>query len=431
MNIAIEEVSSCRRRLRIEVPASDVDTEINKITLEFQKLAQIKGFRAGKAPRAVVEKKYSKDIEEEVKRKIIPQAFREAIKTKNLKVVSAPQIEELHFQRGVSLSFSTVVDLVPEFSLPEYKGLKIKKIDVQATDEDVQKVIDNVLEQHADYKTIEGRAIAEKDFAIVSYEGTIDGNPIEALLPEVPTLSKRENFWLLIQEGIFLPNFPMQLVGLNVGESKTVTIKFPDDFPHEVLRGREAVYQVKIQELKEKTLPAFDEDMAQKLAQTSVEELKNRVRENIMRDKKQRAESEQVKELLDQLKAAVSFELPESAVENQTERAVFDIVKENQMRGIPDTMLEEHKADIYKAAQASALEQVKIGFILSKISEIESIKAEAADVIQVIQSYAAQEKMAVDKMIKQLRENNGIEQIEEEIRNRKTVQFLLQSAIME
>jgi trigger factor len=198
-----------------------------------------------------------------------------------------------------------------------------------------------------------------------------------------------------------------------------------------VLRGREAVYQVKIQELKEKTLPAFDEDMAQKLAQTSVEELKNRVRENIIRDKKQRAESEQVKELLDQLKAAVSFELPESAVENQTERAVFDIVKENQMRGIPDTMLEEHKADIYKAAQASALEQVKIGFILSKISEIESIKAEAADVIQVIQSYAAQEKMAVDKMIKQLRENNGIEQIEEEIRNRKTVQFLLQSAIME
>lgn len=431
MNIAIEEVSACRRRLRIEVPASDVDAELNKITDEFQKLAQIKGFRAGKAPRAVVEKKYSKDIEEEVKKKIVPQAYREALKTKNLKVISAPQVEELQFQRGVSLSFSTIVDLAPEFSLPEYKGIKIKKADTEVTDEDVNKVINNILDQNADYKNVEGRPVSEKDFAIISYEGTVDGKAISELVPDVPNLNKQEKFWLLIQDGIFLPDFGKQLIGSNVGDSKTVTIKFADDFPQEPLRGKEASYQVKIDELKEKVLPTFDDSIAEKVAKTTAEELKKRIRENIVRDKEQRGKSEQIKQILDQLKEATNFELPESAVQNQTQRAVYDIVRENQMRGIPPEMLEQHKGDIFAAAQTSAKEQVKIGFILSHIADAEKIEVKTDEILEIIHSYAQQEKVPVQKMVKQLQENNGIDQIEDEIRNRKTVDFLLQSAITE
>ncbi len=431
MNIAIEEVSACRRRLRIEVPASDVDAELNKITDEFQKMAQIKGFRAGKAPRSVVEKKYSKDIEEEVKKKIVPRAYREALKSKNLKVISAPQVEELQFKRGVSLSFSTIVDLAPEFSLPEYKGLKIKKADSEVTDEDVEKVINNILDQNADYQDVVGRPVAEKDFAIISYEGTVEGNPISELLPDVPNLNKQEKFWLLIQDGIFLPDFGKQLIGSNVGDSKTVTIKFADDFPQEPVRGKEGVYQVKIDELKAKILPAFDDTIAEKVAKTTAEVLKSRIRENIGRDKEQRARSEQVKQILDQLKDNTTFELPESAVQNQTQRAVYDIVRENQMRGIPPEMLEQHKGDIFAAAQTSAKEQVKIGFILSQIADAEKIEVKSDEILEIVHGYAQQEKVPVQKMIKQLQENNGIDQIEDEIRNRKTVDFLLQSAITE
>jgi trigger factor len=431
MNIAIEELSACRRRLRIEVPASDVDVELNKITDEFQKLAQIKGFRAGKAPRAVVEKKYSKDIEEEVKKKIVPQAYREALKTKKLKVISSPQVEELQFQRGVSLTFSTLVDLAPEFSLPTYKGLKIKKSDTEVTDEDLNRVLDNILDQNADYKNVEGRAVAEKDFAIISYEGTVDGQPISVLVPDLPNLTKQEKFWLLIQEGVFLPNFGQQLIGAQVGDSRTVTITFPEDFPQEPLRGKNAVYQVRIDELKEKVLPPFDDTLAEKVAKTSAEELKTRIRENIGRDKEQRGRSEQVKQILDQLKDTTTFELPESAVQNQTQRAVYDIVRENQMRGIPPEMLEQHKNDIFSAAQTSAKEQVKIGFILSQIADAEKIEVKTDEILEVVHSYAQQEKVPVQKMVKQLQENNGIDQIEDEIRNRKTVDFLLQSAITE
>jgi len=388
-------------------------------------------FRAGKAPRSVVEKKYSKDIEEEVKKKIVPRAYREALKSKNLKVISAPQVEELQFKRGVSLSFSTIVDLAPEFSLPEYKGLKIKKADSEVTDEDVEKVINNILDQNADYQDVVGRPVAEKDFAIISYEGTVEGNPISELLPDVPNLNKQEKFWLLIQDGIFLPDFGKQLIGSNVGDSKTVTIKFADDFPQEPVRGKEGVYQVKIDELKAKILPAFDDTIAEKVAKTTAEVLKSRIRENIGRDKEQRARSEQVKQILDQLKDNTTFELPESAVQNQTQRAVYDIVRENQMRGIPPEMLEQHKGDIFAAAQTSAKEQVKIGFILSQIADAEKIEVKSDEILEIVHGYAQQEKVPVQKMIKQLQENNGIDQIEDEIRNRKTVDFLLQSAITE
>lgn len=431
MNIAIEEVSSCRRRLRIEVPACDVDSELNKITDEFQKLAQIKGFRAGKAPRAVVEKKYSKDIEEEVKRKIVPQAFREAIKTKNLKVVSMPHVEELKFERGVSLSFSTVIDLVPEFSLPEYKGLKIKKIDTEVSPEELDKVLSNLLEQHAEYKPIEGRAVAEKDFAIINYEGTIEGKPVSDLVPEVPNLSKRENFWLLIQEDVFLPGFAKQLIGANVGDTKTISISFPTDFPQEVLREKEATYVITITELKEKILPELDDALAQKITRMDVVKLKEVILDNLKREKEQRGKSEQVQQLVDQLKEAVTFDLPESTVQDQTQQAVYDIVRENEQRGIPQEMLEQYKSDIFKSAQVSALTKVKVSFILAKIAETENIKAETAEIMQTIQSYAAQEKIPVQKMIKEIQQKNGIEQIEDEIRNRKTIDFLLQSAVIE
>jgi trigger factor len=431
MNIAIEEVSACRRRLRIEVPASAVDTELNKITDEFQKLAQIKGFRAGKAPRAVIEKKYSKDIEEEVKKKIVPQAYREALKTKNLKVISAPQVEDLQFQRGVSLSFSTLVDLAPEFSLPTYKGLKIKKIDTDVTDADVDQVINNLLEQNADYNNVENRPLAEKDIAVISYEGTVAGKPISELVPEIANLNRQEKFWLLIQDGVFLPDFGKQLIGATPGENKSVTVKFPDDFPQEPLRGLEALYQVKIEEIKEKVLPPFDDTIAEKMAQTTAEELKNRIRENVERSKKEQARNEQVKQILDQIKEGSTFELPESTVQNQTQRTVFDIVRENQMRGIPPEMLEQHKNDIFNAAETSAKEKVRIAFILSKIAEEEKIVVPTDELLGVIQSYAEQEKMPLQKMLRKLQENNNIDQIEEELRNRKTIDFLLQSAITE
>lgn len=428
MNIAIEEVSALRRRLRIEVPADRVNAEFSKVTQEFLKIARIPGFRPGKAPASVVEKRYAKDIEEEVRRALVPSAFREAIRSKKLSVANVPGVEDVkEVQKGLTFSFSALVDLVPEFKLPEYKGIAVKKSDATVTDADLDEVLNRLREQRADYIKAE-RPVQMDDYVIVSYTGTVDGKPIETLTPDVPQLGKQKKFWLWVKDGIFLPGFTQQVVGAAVGETRSVTVDFPADFHHEALRGLKATYEVQIEEVREKRLPELDDAMAQELAQVPLEELKSRIRSNIQAEKERNARNDHMRQILDHLRNASTFDLPESSVQNETQRALFDIVRENQMRGIPEQMLNDKKEEIFAAAQTSARDRVKIGFILSKIAEAEKIEPTAEEINAELLAMAQQNNMTVQKLVKRLRDNGTLDDLEETLLNRKTLDFLLQSA---
>lgn len=431
MNVAIEEISSCRKRLKIEVPANRVNEALQKVTRDFQKIAKIQGFRPGKAPINLVERRYSKDIEDEVKRTLVPTVYREAVKEKHLKVVSSPHIEDFHFTRGNSLSFSTLVDLEPEFAIPEYKGLKLKKGDTTVTEEDYQKVIGRILDQEADYKSITERPVQEGDFAIISYTGTVDGKPIKEVLPAATTLGEQKGFWLLIKEDTFLPGFGQQLIGVKAGESREVKVTFKDDFPEESLRGKEAVYQVAVDEIKEKVLPELNDELSQKIAKVNKDELERNIRENLGREKERQAQSDHVKQIVDHITQNLKFELPESSVQEETQRFIYDIVRENQMRGIPTDLLEEKKEDIFNAAQTSAKDKVKIGFILGRIADAEKIEATGQDIVGEVQLMAQRSNTPAQKLFDKLRENGGLESLRAEIRNRKAIDFILQSAIIE
>jgi len=431
MNVAIEEISSCRKRLKIEVPANRVNEALQKVTRDFQKVAQIQGFRPGKAPISLVEKRYSKDIEDEVKRTLVPTVYREAVKEKHLKVVSSPQIEDFHFSRGNSLSFSTLIDLEPEFPLPEYKGLKLKKAETTVNEDEYQSIITRILDQQADYQTVSDRPVREGEFAIINYSGTIDGKPIKEVLPSATTLAEQTGFWLLIKEDTFLPGFGQQLVGAATGETREVKVTFQDDFPEESLRGKEAVYQVTVTEIKEKILPEFTDEPAQKIAKVNKADLEQNVRNNLQRQKEQQAQSDYVKQIVDQITANLKFELPESTVQEETQRFIYDIVRENQMRGIPSDLLEEKKEDIFNAAQTSAKDKVKISFVLGKIADAEKIEATGQDIVSEVQLMAQRNGTPVQKLFDKMRENGSIDLLRNEIRNRKAVDFILQSAIIE
>jgi len=428
MNIAIEEISACRRRLSIEVPATDVEAESNKVLDEFQKFANIKGFRPGKAPRKMVASKHRKDIESEMKRTLVPQAFRDAVKEKDLNIVNTPNVEDLKYDVGSSLSFITTVDLAPEFDLPKYKGLNVKKADTEVKDEDVSEVINNVLEQRADYSDIEGRAIQQEDFAIITYTGTIDGKPVGELVPEVPNMEKQDKFWLWIKDDVFLPDFGKQLIGANVGDTRTVKVDFPADFPQEPLQGKQAEYEVKIDGLKEKVLPELTNEIAQELAQMDKEELLKVVHGNLERQKEDSAKNEHAKQIFEQLKNNVSFDLPESSVEEETQSVIQNIIRENQQRGIPEHVLEENKKDILTNAEVSAKDHVKMNFILSSIAKEENLEVSNDEIGSELQMMSQQYQIPPDKLFKQLEENGAILRLQDDILRRKTVDFLLQSA---
>ena len=428
MNITVEDVAPCKKRLKIEVPANRVKQAYDKVADDFQKEARIPGFRPGHAPRTVVVKKYHKDIESEAQRTLVPEAYQEAIAEKKLKVVSQPEIEDLKYQAGLSLSFSTLVELVPDFKLPDYKGLVIKKHDIAVTDEDVEKTLTSLGEQRANFEDAPDRPVAMDDFAVISYTGKLDGKPLSEIVAEAKNLAHNPNFWLWMKAEGFLPKFAEQCIGMKKGETRTVSVEFPADFPQAGLAGKKADYDVELKEIKVKHAPVIDDAFAQEVAKMTLADLKTRVRENMEQEKKNQASGAARTEIIQKLISAVEFDLPPTAVDEETHATVYDIVAENQARGIPGSMLEEKKEEIFANAAKTAKESVKFKFIAAQIAENEKIEITNDQLAQHLAFLAQREGLTLEKMIDRVRKNNAFGIIRQQLLRHAVLDFLLKEA---
>jgi trigger factor len=432
MNIIVEDVAPCKKRLKIEVPANRVQQAYDQVATDFQKEARIPGFRPGHAPRTVILKKFQKDIESETQRTLVPEAYREAISEKKLRVVSSPAIEDVKYLPGLSLSFSTIVELAPEFKLPDYKGLVLKKQDTAVTDEEVDKTLQSLADQRASFADAPERPLAMEDFAVISYTGKIDDKPLADIVPpQAKNLAHNPQFWLLMRAEGFLPKFAEQLVGLEKGKSRTVEVEFPTDFPQEALAGKKATYDVELIEIKIKVAPAIDDAFAQELAKMNLADLKARAKENLEQDKKAKAERESRSEIVEKLNSAIEFELPPSPVDEETHNAVYDIVAENQARGVPESMLEEKKDEIFSNAAKSARDHVKFKFIAAQIAESEKIEVTNEQFAQHIAYLAQRADITMEKMIDRVRKHNAFDGIRQQILRQNVLDFLLKEAKFE
>jgi trigger factor len=431
MNITVEDVAPCRKRLKIEVPANRVQQAYDRVATDFQKEARIPGFRPGHAPRTVVLKKFQKDIESETQRTLVPEAYQEAIQEKKLRVVSAPEIEDLKYQPGLSLSFSTMVELVPEFRLPEYKGLVLKKQDTEVKDEEIEKTLQNLADQRAKFDDAPERPVAMDDFAVISYAGKIDGTPVIELAPEAKHLAENPQFWLWMRPEGFLPKFAEQCVGMKKGESRTVEVEFPADFPQAALAGKKAQYEVELKEIKIKNAPPVDDAFAQEVARMNLADLKARARENMEAEKKNQADHAARGEIVQKLISAVEFDLPPSTVDEETHAAVYDIVAENQARGVSASLLEEKKDEIFSNAARSARDLVKFKFIAAQIAENEKIEVTNEQIAQHLAFLGQREGITLEKMVDRVRKNNAFGPVRQQILRQAVLDFLLKEAKFE
>ena len=432
MNITVEDVAPCKKRLKIEVPANRVQQAYDRVATDFQKEARIPGFRPGHAPRTVVLKKFQKDIESETQRTLVPEAYREAISEKKLRVVSSPQIEDLKYQPGLSLSFSTVVELAPEFKLPEYKGLPLKKQQTEVKDEEVEKTLQSLADQRARFEDAPERPLAMDDYAVISYTGKLGEEPLTGLLPrQSANLAHNPQFWLWMRPEGFLPKFAEQCVGMTKGETRTVEVEFPTDFPQAVLAGKKAAYDVELKEIKIKIAPPIDDAFAQEAAKMNLADLKARVRENLEQEKKAQADRAARSEIVQKLISAVEFELPPSPVEEETHATVYDIVAENQARGVPTDVLEGKKDEIFSNAARSARDLVKFKFIAAQIAENEKIEVTNEQIAQHLAYLAQREGVTIEKMADRVRKNNAFDAIRQQILRQAVLDFLLKEAKFE
>jgi trigger factor len=423
VNVTIENLAPCRKLVRVEVDAPSVDSAFDKVTAEFQREVRLPGFRPGKAPRDMVLKSYAKQIDDEVKRKLISDSYRKALNEQKLQVVGYPDIEEIQFGRGQALQFAATIETAPEFELPAYNGLPVKRESGMVTEADVERAFGVLREQRATYKDV-ARPIQDGDFVVVNYSATSEGKPLTDIAPTARGLTQQSNFWLNIKPGSFVPGFTEQLIAAQAGEHRTVNVDFPADFVSGQLSGKKGVYEVDIVQVKERVLPDLTEEFAKSFGAEGVEQLREGVRHDLQNElnyKQSRSVRNQiVRLLLDR----VSFELPESMVLNETRNVIYDIVRENQQRGVPKEAIDQQKEEIYSVASNNAKDRVKVAFLLGRIADKEGIKVDEKEVGQRILAIAQQHQMKPEKLIKQLRERDGIAEIHEQILTAKVLDFL-------
>lgn len=430
MNVTVENLAPCKKLVRVELDAPAVDAAFAAVEKSFQKEASLPGFRPGKAPIPMVVKKYAAEIQDEVKRKLIGDSYRKALEEKKIDVLGAPDVEEIQFGRGQSLLFAVTIETPPEFELPEYKGLPVKREAKEVTEDDVVKALDLLREQRADFKKVE-RPLASGDIAVVNYSGTSEGQPLSEIAPTAKGLTAQQGFWVEMKTDSFIPGFSEQLLGAKAGDKRTVNVDFPADFVSKELSGRKGVYEVEVVEVREKTLPALDDAFAKTFEAESLDKLREGVRRDLEGELKYKQNRETRGQIVNGLLSKVNFDLPEGTVANETRNVVYNLVQENAKRGVARDVIEKEKDAIYSAAANNAKERVKLAFLVQKIAEKEGIKVSQEEVLRRIQAMASMYQIPPDKFIKDLQKRNGIVEIYDQLSSEKVLEFLEINATVE
>ena len=430
MNVTVENLAPCKKLVRVEVEAEAVDKAYEQITGEFQKNVKIPGFRPGKAPKDIILKNYSKALDDEVRKRLISENYEKALKDQKLHAVTSPDIEEIQFSRGQPLQFAATVETAPEFELPEYKGISVRRETGDVTDEDIEKALNVLREQRAKFNDV-NRAAKQDDVVVLAYSGTVEGKALTEIAPTAKGLTKQDNFWMQIKENSFLPGFTEQLIGANAGEKRTVTVTFPKDFVSPALSEKQAVYEVEIKQVKEKALPELNDAFAQEFKAPGLSELREGVRKDLQNElnykRAQTVRNQVMKSLLDK----VNFELPESVVTAETRSVINDIVQDSHRRGVPTENIENQKNEIFGYANQNAKERVKGAFILGRIADKEGIRVSQEDLVQRVTQLAAQNQMTFQKMVKELQDRGALATVRDQVLVGKALEFVVQHAHVE
>ncbi|MDQ6626096.1 MAG: trigger factor [Verrucomicrobiota bacterium] len=426
MKVEVETQPHSVATLRIELPPSEVQKEWDAMANNYARHARIPGYRPGKAPKAVIEKKFRKEIQDELTKKLVSKSYHEAIAEKQLRVVSLTNLEDVEFRDDHSMRFRATVITAPEFELPDYKNIPVELPPAEVTDAEVDAAMEKLRDQAADFADVTDRPLAMEDFAVLDFDGSIDGVPISEIVPEASkNLHGGKKFWLRIATDNFLPNFGEQIVGMNTGETRSVQVEFPAEFPVTELGGKKADYAVTLNEIKEKVLPEVDDAFAAKLLPgKDLHELRHTLEHNLEHEKEHEIDRAKESQIIKFLQENITFDLPPPLLKNETRRALNDLVHRNRERGIPDELLKDKEKELVEGAGSLAAHRLKTNFILHRIAEHEKIEITREEVDERIRAQAAQYDVPVEKMRKQLEENDRLDGLAEEVLLGKTLDFL-------
>jgi len=420
-----EKVEKNKVKIEIQVDAQDFEKAMNKSYIKNKGRFVIPGFRKGKAPRAIIERYYGEAVfYEDAFNEIFPEAYSKAIEENNIEPVDQPELDIKQIGGGQNLIFTASVTVKPEVELGQYKGIEVEKLEYNVTDEDVESAIKAMQERYARWNTVEDAVVKEGDLVTLDFSGTVDGEPIEG--------GSAERYPLEIGSGSFIPGFEEQLIGLKPGDEKEINVTFPEDYGNEDLKGKEAVFKVKIHEVKEKELPELDDEFAKDVSEfDTLDEYRTSVRERLENQVKQEAKNLMEAQLIARIADATEIDIPEVMVERQIDNILMDLELSLYYRGMNlqryleaiNTSMEDFRAQY----RDQAYTRVKNALILEKIAQVENIEATEEDVDKELEELAKQRQITLEEAREQYADN--LDDIKNTIQIRKTIDFLMDNAV--
>jgi trigger factor len=426
MKVDVERKPDSISTLNIELPPEEVSKEWDAIANSFARFAKIPGYRPGKAPRRVIEAKFRKEIQDELTKKLVSKSYRDAIQQEQLRVVSLTNLEDVQFGDDKSMRFRATVVTAPEFELPEYKNIPVQLPETTITDAEIDAALERLRDQAADFIDVPERGLQTEDFAVIDFEGSIEGKPISEIAPQASkNLHGGKKFWLRLAADNFLPKFCEQLVGQKPGESRNVAVDFAADFPVKELAGKQVSYAVTVREIKQKVPAPLNDQLAARLVPgKTLADVRQIIRHDLEHAKQNELERAKEAQILKYLHERVQFDLPSSLLKNEMRRALGELVQGNRARGVPDEVLKEKEKELIESAGGLAAHRLKTNFILTRIAEQEKIEVKRDDFDRRVRQEAARYDVSVEKMRKELEQHDGLNELAEQILLGKTLDFL-------
>ncbi len=428
MAFKCEEVEKNLSKLTFEVSAEEFEKAIDRAYNKNKSKFNIPGFRKGKAPKAIVIKNYTKAVfYDDALNDVLPDAYEAALKESGLDVVARPEFDVEEIKDGEPVVFTALCTTRPEVKLGEYKGIKVAKVDYTVSDEEVDRDINAVRDRNARLISVDDRAVENGDIAVIDFEGFVDDVPFEG--------GKGENYELEIGSNTFIPGFEDQLVGAKIDDLVDVNVTFPEEYHAEELKGKPAVFKVKVNEIKVRELPELDDDFASEVSEfDTLAEYKVDVRAKLEEKAKERAEAEIQNAVVEKAVENAEFDLPDAMVEGQIDNMINDMAQRMSYQGMSLDMYMQYTGQtmeqMREAYREQAVKQVSGSLVIDAISKAEGIEVSPEEVEMNLVDMAKKYNMEVDKL-KELIAEPEMENIKKDMVFTKTIEMLSNNAVVE
>ena len=374
MNCKLEKTENANEvKFEITVEAAKFEDAMKKVYFKSAKYFNIPGFRKGKAPMQIVEKYYGPEIfYEDAFNEVAQEALEEAVEENKLDVVSRPEVDVKQMEKGKDLIFTVVMQTKPEAEVSKYKGIEIKKVEYNVTDEDIEHELHHMQEHNSRLISVEDRAVESGDTTTIDFEGSVDGVPFEG--------GKAENYDLEIGSNTFIPGFEDQIIGMKIDEEKDIKVKFPEEYFSKELAGKDAVFKVKLHEIKKKELPELDDEFAKDVSEfDTLKELKADIKAKKEKQNEEKAKYETQDAVIKALCEKTKVEIPSGMVEMEVENMLKDFEQRLAYQGLNleqyFKMMGKTEEEVKKEYEPQAIEGIKSRLALEAVIKAEKIEA--------------------------------------------------------